>query len=131
MATSLVKSAAKQRPPNAGKGRRAGVPNKLTGAFRETVTKLLEDNAENASRWLADVAKDDPAKALDLLVKLAEYAVPKLARIEAQTEIHSQAPELHVHFGKERLDNQQPELSGEELRLALDRRGLNTNLFDL
>lgn len=70
-------------------GRRPGSPNKATKEFRDTVTKLLSDNAENVAAWLHEVAtggadptKADPAKALDLLAKLAEYAAPKLGRTE-------------------------------------------------
>lgn len=73
-----------------GPGRPKGSPNKATKEFRQTVTKLLEDNSENVGRWLMIVAegdgtesiKPDPAKALDLLAKLAEFASPKLARTE-------------------------------------------------
>jgi hypothetical protein len=63
-------------------GRAKGTPNKVTQDFRETVRKLLEANTENVSIWLAQVAEDNPAKALDLLTGLAEYAAPKLARTE-------------------------------------------------
>lgn len=66
----------------AGPGRPAGVPNKVTTEFRETVRRLLEENSENVSQWLSQVATDDPAKALDLITKLAEYAAPKLSRQE-------------------------------------------------
>ena len=65
-----------------GPGRKAGIPNRSTTAFRETVTMLLEDNAKNVSTWLAQGAADDPYKALDLLNRLAEYATPKLSRAE-------------------------------------------------
>lgn len=66
------------------------MPNKATQEFRETVRKLLEDNSENVGRWLTLVAEGDgtdrgtpdPAKALDLLAKLAEFAAPKLNRTE-------------------------------------------------
>jgi hypothetical protein len=75
---------------NAGKGRPKGSPNKVTREFRETVRKLLEDNADNVGRWLLLVAegdgsengKPDPGKALDLMAKLAEFAAPKLGRLE-------------------------------------------------
>lgn len=74
----------------AGPGRPKGIPNKVTVEFRETVRKLLESNAENVGRWLTLVAEGDgtdkgspdPGKALDLLVKLAEFAAPKLNRTE-------------------------------------------------
>jgi hypothetical protein len=73
-----------------GPGRKPGVPNKATTEFRETVRRLLEDNSANFGRWLSQVAegdgtdngKPDPAKALDLVAKLAEYAAPKLGRVE-------------------------------------------------
>jgi hypothetical protein len=71
-------------------GRTAGTPNKATTEFRDTVRKLLDDNRENVGRWLTLVAegdgtdkgRPDPAKALDLLARLAEFAAPKLNRTE-------------------------------------------------
>lgn len=69
-------------------GSRKGIVNKVTREFRETVTTLLSDNAPNVGIWLAQVAdghgdnKPDPGRALDLLAKLAEYAAPKLNRVE-------------------------------------------------
>lgn len=76
-----------RKRPKTG-GRVAGTPNRATKEFRETVRKLLEDNADNVGTWIAQVAeghgenKADPAKALDLLAKLAEFAAPKLGRVE-------------------------------------------------
>ena len=69
-------------------GRVKGTPNKVNREFRETVRKLLDENADNVGTWITQVAeghgenKADPAKALDLLAKLAEFAAPKLGRME-------------------------------------------------
>ena len=83
-----VKKRVGNLPPGPGPGRPKGLPNKITVEFRDTVRRLLEDNSENVGKWLAAVAegegdaKPDPGKALDLMVKLAEFAAPKLARTE-------------------------------------------------
>lgn len=79
-----------QKGKKPGPGRPPGTPNKVTTEFRDTVRRLLEDNSENVGRWLLMVAegdgtengKPDPGKALDLMAKLAEYAAPKLGRVE-------------------------------------------------
>jgi hypothetical protein len=75
---------------NRGRGRPPGSVNKATKTFRDTVSRLLEDNAENVSKWLTEVAegsvekelKADPKAALTLLAQMAEYATPKLNRTE-------------------------------------------------
>jgi len=82
--------AAYPRLTNAGKGRQAGVPNKNTMVVRNAIATLLEKNVPYMDRWLQRVAegdkvlglKPDPAKALDLMQKLSEYHIPKLARTE-------------------------------------------------
>lgn len=77
-----VKKTKGNLPPGPGPGRPKGMPNRVTVEFRDTVRRLLEENSENVSQWLSQVATDDPAKALDLITKLAEYAAPKLSRQE-------------------------------------------------
>jgi hypothetical protein len=63
-------------------GRPKGVPNKSTKAIREAYQKLTENNLENMTIWLSQIAAEDPAKAMDLMLRLSEYIIPKLARQE-------------------------------------------------
>ncbi len=63
-------------------GRPKGTKNIATKQIREAYQKLTEDNLDNMSMWLAQVAADNPEKAMDLMLKLSEYIIPKLARQE-------------------------------------------------
>jgi hypothetical protein len=73
-----------------GPGRPKGVPNKSTETVRKAIANLLERNSEKMDEWLQLVAygdselgvKPQPDKALDIMQKLAEYHIPKLARTE-------------------------------------------------
>ena len=78
----------------AGPGRPKGMPNKATSKVREAIAELLERNAPNMDRWLNEVADKDPHKALDIIQKLSEYHIPKLARTEV-TGLDG-APQQHV-----------------------------------
>lgn len=63
-------------------GRPSGVPNKNTMAIREAYQHLIEMNLENMTAWITQIAADDPNKAMDTMIKLSEYIIPKLARTE-------------------------------------------------
>jgi hypothetical protein len=63
-------------------GRPKGTKNKNTKIVRQAFQQLTENNLENMSIWLSQVASEDPAKAMDLMLRLSEYIIPKLARTE-------------------------------------------------
>src|SRR5690606_38908724 len=64
----------------AGKGRKKGVPNKVTRDVREAIRDLLETAGPRMVEWLERVATEDPARALELVARFSEYAIPKLSR---------------------------------------------------
>lgn len=86
--SKVVKSAAKRRPPNAGKGRKKGVPNKATKTAREAIARIADGHAEDFIGWVKAVADGDdnrpanPEGAAKLYLAAIEYHVPKLARTE-------------------------------------------------
>lgn len=83
-----------------GAGRTKGTPNKSTAQAREAIALLVEANLPKLQGWLDRIAADDPKAALDTLVKLLEYHVPKLARTElaADTDEREEVREVIITF---------------------------------
>jgi hypothetical protein len=63
-------------------GKKPGTKNRTTKEIREAYQKLTEENLTNMTLWLGQIAAEDPAKAMDLMLRLSEYIIPKLARQE-------------------------------------------------
>lgn len=65
-------------------GRGKGTPNKSTARVREAVSRIADNNIESVQKWLEDI--EDPKQRLDLFIRLLEYHIPKLARVESKVE---------------------------------------------
>lgn len=65
-------------------GRKKGTPNKSTKETREAFKKVLNDNLDNLDVWLNKVAYKNPEKAINILLKIAEFIIPKLNKIEVE-----------------------------------------------
>lgn len=52
-----------------------------TARIRYAMAELVGLNVDNVHRWLAEVAKDSPAKAIELMIELAQFSVPKLKAV--------------------------------------------------
>ena len=87
--TKLVAATGKPRPPNAGMGRKPGVPNKATTLAREAITQLVDANVPKMAGWLEEIEKEHGAlMAWRCLETMVEFAVPKLVRSESTVTIH-------------------------------------------
>jgi hypothetical protein len=61
-------------------GRPKGAKDKITEEIREQFANLLESQLPDVERWIRQTAQEDPAKAVDLLIKISERFVPKLTQ---------------------------------------------------
>ena len=62
-------------------GRKKGTPNKETKALRERITALLDNRWED---FLNDLDKLSEKERVDTVIRLLEYALPKLSRSEVR-----------------------------------------------
>lgn len=63
-------------------GRKKGVPNKSTAQAREAIAKFVNKNTTRLEGWLDDIAAENPKDAFDCVIKIMEYHMPKIARVE-------------------------------------------------
>ena len=58
-------------------GRKAGVPNKATKDIKQHYADLIAGNLDRIQGWLDRVAEQNPQAAIDLLIKLSPFVIPK------------------------------------------------------
>tara|TARA_R110000803_G_scaffold93909_1_gene161391 strand:+ start:202 stop:552 length:351 start_codon:yes stop_codon:yes gene_type:complete len=63
-------------------GRPVGSQNNATKLMKQAFAMLVENNLPNMETWLIEIAANDPAKAMDIIIRLSERFVPALARTE-------------------------------------------------
>ena len=63
-------------------GRPKGSKNKITEEIREAFQMVLENKLPDLERWIMLTAETDPAKAVDLMLKLSNRFLPELSRTE-------------------------------------------------
>lgn len=109
------------RPP--GSGRKRGTPNQTTRDFREIVQRIIDENAENLGRWIAEVAEGKPAQIIDadpstgrpagvvpgvepnparaiaLVAALAQFVAAKQTRQADEGSVQEVRPVLNVTIG--------------------------------
>ncbi|KKK83214.1 hypothetical protein LCGC14_2795630, partial [marine sediment metagenome] len=74
-----------RRVAEAGLTRTTDASKKLaTARLRTAIAELTDRNMAQFQYWLEYVALDDPKGALDIVVRMLEFSVPKLSRVEAQ-----------------------------------------------
>jgi hypothetical protein len=64
------------------RGRKPGVPNKLTADEKALISKLVNFGLARAQAWLDRVGRKNPARALALTQRFAEHIVPRLRAVE-------------------------------------------------
>jgi len=93
-------------------GRVKGTPNKITVEIREVYKELIEKNLSNVDIWLQNVANRNPDRALNFILRLSEFVIPKLQNTQTEKieesklteeEIDKIYSEMKIEFNEELL----------------------------
>lgn len=67
-------------------GRKKGVPNKATQEVKDAYLALIQGNLPQIQSWLDRVAERDPARAIDLLLRISPFVIPKKQEVDMNIE---------------------------------------------
>ena len=67
-------------------GREKGSKNHATKEIKQRYTELIQGNLDSIQTWLNATAAVDPSKALDFLIKLSPFVIPKQVAQEVTFE---------------------------------------------
>ena len=86
-------------------GRKPGSLNRSTEQMKLTIARAVNNTLNTISEDLEEIKKKDPEKAMDLALKLMEYALPKLSRTEMKAEIEQRVQQISVNITKSGSSN--------------------------
>jgi len=68
-------------------GRPVGAENKNRATLREAISKVTEGQLPDFLRTLEELREEQPAKFLEVYLRLLEYSIPKLRSIDTNVEL--------------------------------------------
>lgn len=96
-------------------GRPKGSPNKVAQEIKLAFAAVLENRLPDLEKLLMQVAAEDPAKAIDLMIKLSNRFLPELSRQELTAKDGEDLfKNIKFQFGPTVEEDKQP---GEEFDL--------------
>ena len=85
MTSKVQEITGKRLPPNAGKGRPKGSPNKITGSVKAALDASLAELG--GVQWFVQLAKSNPDAYVRLLLQILPKAAPESAEADDDGDI--------------------------------------------
>lgn len=87
-------------------GRPKGALNRSTEEMKLTLARATNNVLSTLNKDLEDIKKKDPARAIELAMKLMEFTLPKLSRTEMRAEIDQRIHQISVNITQKNIDEQ-------------------------
>ncbi len=112
----------KGSPKVPGSGRKVGSTNKADRDARKAIAHFIDCNIDKLNVLIDRIAKDDPRGAFECIMKVVEYHIPKLSRVDSRHEGEGGVT-LVVHTGIQAPPNSIEYLKDDRGKLILDHDG--------
>lgn len=90
-------------------GRPKGSKNLTTEQIRDAFQALIESSLPDIQKWLKQVAKDNPEKALTIVERYSDFILPKLQRTELSGGEDKPLRKVVFDFGEPTTDRDNPD----------------------
>ena len=82
------------------KGRPAGSINRSTEQMKLSIARATNRVLDDMPMILDKLIKEDPKAAVDLAIKLMEFHIPKMSRIEMKAEIEAKIQQISINVNR-------------------------------
>jgi hypothetical protein len=86
------------------KGRPKGALNRSTEMMKLSLARATNKVMDNLPKIMEEMMKKDPAKAVDLAIKMLEFHLPKQSRVEMKAEIEQRIQAINVNITQKTID---------------------------
>ena len=81
-------------------GRKPGSVNRSTEQMKLSIARATNRVLDDMPVILDKLIKEDPKAAVDLAIKLMEFHIPKMSRVEMRAEIEQKIQQISINVNK-------------------------------
>lgn len=86
------------------KGRPKGAINRSTEMMKLSIARATNRVLDELPKIMEEMVKKDPKGAVDLALKMLEFHMPKMSRIEMKAEVEQRIQQISVNIQQKNID---------------------------
>lgn len=91
-------------------GRKKGTPNKTTTEIKQVLNQVISNQLDTLEKDINKLKKTDPEAALKLSIKLIEYIIPKMNKMELSGELTTKIERIQIEIKNGTKNNNNKDL---------------------
>lgn len=86
------------------KGRPKGAINRSTEMMKLSIARATNKVLDNLPKLMEEMMKKDPKSAVDLALRMLEFHMPKMSRVEMKAEVEQRIQQISVNINQKTID---------------------------